>query len=103
MEHRGFEFGTSLLESGNMNLTHIFSPLTEKGYSRIRIKLYLVGRKSADSVIRGGIVLMSIIFIIFTGCFLRPDIERLCLTFTIGPDRIWFCLIPVPDFFYNNS
>ena len=35
----------------------------------------------------------------FTGCFLRPDIKRFCLTFTIGPDRIWFCLIPVSDFF----
>ena len=34
-----------------------------------------------------------------TGCFLRPDIKRFCLTFTIGPDRIWFCLIQVPDFF----
>ena len=30
-----------------------------------------------------------------TGCFLRPDIKRFCLTFTIGPDRIWFCLITV--------
>ena len=35
----------------------------------------------------------------YTGCFLRPDIKRFCLTFTIGPDRIWFCLIPVSDFF----
>ena len=34
-----------------------------------------------------------------TGCFLRLDIKRFCLTFTIGPDRIWFCLIPVSDFF----
>ena len=34
-----------------------------------------------------------------TGCFFRPDIKRFCLTFTIGPDRIWFCLIPVSDFF----
>ena len=34
-----------------------------------------------------------------TGCFLRPDIKRFCLIFTIGPDRIWFCLIQVPDFF----
>ena len=32
-----------------------------------------------------------------TGCFLRPDIKRFCLTFTIGPDRNWFCLIQVPD------
>ena len=35
----------------------------------------------------------------YTGCFLRPDIKRFCLTFTIGPDRIWFCLIQVQDFF----
>ena len=34
-----------------------------------------------------------------TGCFLRPDIKRFCLIFTIGPHRIWFCLIQVPDFF----
>ena len=34
-----------------------------------------------------------------TGCFLRPDIKRFCLTFTIGSDRIWFCLIPVSYFF----
>ena len=34
-----------------------------------------------------------------TGCFFRHDIKRFCLTFTIGPDRIWFCLIPVSDFF----
>ena len=34
-----------------------------------------------------------------TGCFLRPDIKRFCLTFTIGPERIWFCLILVSDFF----
>ena len=34
-----------------------------------------------------------------TGCFLRPDIKRFCLTFSIGPDRIWLCLIPVSDFF----
>ena len=36
---------------------------------------------------------------LLTGCFLRPDIKRFCLTFTIGPDRIWFCLIVVSDFF----
>ena len=35
----------------------------------------------------------------YTGCFLCPDIKRFCLTFTIGPDRIWFCLIQVQDFF----
>ena len=35
----------------------------------------------------------------YTGCYLRPDIKRFCLTFTIGPDRIWFCLIQVQDFF----
>ena len=40
---------------------------------------------------------------IFTGCFLRPDIKRFCLIFTIGPDMIWFCLILVSDFFYNKS
>ena len=36
---------------------------------------------------------------ILTGCFLRPDIKRFCMTFSIGPDRIWFCLILVSDFF----
>ena len=34
-----------------------------------------------------------------TGCFLHPDMKRFCLTFTIGTDRIWFCLSQVPDFF----
>ena len=34
-----------------------------------------------------------------TECFLRPDIKRFCLTFTIGPDRIWFCVILVSFFF----
>ena len=34
-----------------------------------------------------------------TGCFLRPDIKSFYLTITIGPDRIWFCLILVSDFF----
>ena len=34
--------------------------------------------------------------------FLRPHIKRFCLTFTIGPDRIWFCLIQVSDFFLQQ-
>ena len=46
-------------------------------------------------------IFMSALFV--TGCFLRPDTKKFCLTFTTGPDRIWFCLILVSDFFYNNS
>ena len=37
---------------------------------------------------------------IFTGCFLRPDIKRFCLTFTIGPDRIWFLFDSGIGFFF---
>ena len=36
---------------------------------------------------------------VFTGCFLRPEIKGFCLIFTKSPDRIWFCLILVSDFF----
>ena len=30
-----------------------------------------------------------------TGCLFGPDIERFCLTFTIGPDKIFFILVSV--------
>ena len=48
------------------------------------------------------ISVLTIQSVIFTGCFLRPDMKRFCLTFTIGPDRIWFCLISVSDFFLQS-
>ena len=53
------------------------------------IKL-VMGQKN-DHVISAGLK--------FTGCFLGPDIKRFCLIFTLGPDRIWYCLILVSDFF----